>query len=33
MLVDFDVRGQQGMDFFSMEEVVLWIMEYYGYFG
>ncbi len=23
MLVDFDVRGQQGMDFFSLEEFIM----------
>ncbi len=28
MLVDFNVRGQQGMDFL-MEEVLLWIMNWY----
>ncbi len=26
MLVDFDHRGQQGMDF-SLEEALLWIMD------
>ncbi len=28
MSVDFDVRGQQGMDF-SPKEVLLWIMDLY----
>ncbi len=27
MLVDFDHRGQQGMDF-SLEEALLWIMHF-----
>ncbi len=30
MLVDIDVRGQQGMDFLLGEEL-LWIMELYFY--
>ncbi len=29
MLVDFDVGGQQGMDF-SQEEALLWIMDSMG---
>ncbi len=29
MLVDFDVTEQQEMDFFLLEEALLWIMDYF----
>ncbi len=31
MSVDFDVSGQQGMDFFTIGKAFLWIMD--SYFG
>ncbi len=29
MLLDFDMRGQQEMDFVSLEEALLWIIDSY----